>query len=240
MASTARTRRPRGSIDADMIVRGAFELARRDGLDSLSMPNLAAHLGTGVTSIYWYFKSKDELLQRMYAIVSAENVRSSLDPTDYEPAQWREFLRVQSVRSRERFRTDDLMADLIFTRRQAYDPETYQQLLGHLEDTLRLLMDAGFTLQDSWHLFWDLALYTRGFVVTERINRQGMPSPEGRTLLASVTTESMPLIAELVDHERVVLDGTSDASYEFGLDLMLDAAEARLRKQGGQGTPTSD
>jgi AcrR family transcriptional regulator len=235
MTTVVRRRRPRGSIDADMIVRGAFEVARRDGLEALSMPTLAAHLGTGVTSIYWYFKSKDDLLQRMYSDVSAENFAQSPDPADYRPSQWREFLRTQSLQSRERFRKDDLMADLIFTRRMAYDPETYERLLGNLETTLQLLMGAGFELQESWHLFWDLALYTRGFVVTERINRQGIPAQGGRSQIASLDVEAMPLIAELVEHERIVLDGTGHASFEFGLDLMLDAAQRMLTERAADG-----
>lgn len=201
------------------------------------MPTLASHLGMGVTSIYWYFKSKDELLQRMYADVTAETLAHGLSPSSFAPVQWREFIRRQSLQSREMFSNDDLLADLIFTRRLAYDPTTYAELLKHLEGTLQLLMGAGFTVQEAWHLFWDAALYTRGFVVTERMNRQQTPSPEGRTQIASVDVEAMPLIAEMVNHERVVLDGTGDASFEFGLDLMLDAAEALLRGRAAPDRP---
>ncbi len=34
-------------------------------IDNLSMPQLARHLDVGVTSIYWYFRRKDELLDAM-------------------------------------------------------------------------------------------------------------------------------------------------------------------------------
>ncbi|NED60037.1 helix-turn-helix transcriptional regulator, partial [Streptomyces sp. SID10244] len=55
-----RERRERGSIDPEEIIKGAFELAEEIGVDNLSMPLLGKHLGVGVTSIYWYFRKKDD------------------------------------------------------------------------------------------------------------------------------------------------------------------------------------
>ncbi len=60
-----RPRRERGSINPDDIIKGAFELAEEVGIDNLSMPLLGKHLGVGVTSIYWYFRKKDDLLNAM-------------------------------------------------------------------------------------------------------------------------------------------------------------------------------
>ncbi len=60
-----RQRRERGSINPDDIISGAFELAEQVSIDNLSMPLLGKHLGVGVTSIYWYFRKKDDLLNAM-------------------------------------------------------------------------------------------------------------------------------------------------------------------------------
>lgn len=60
-----RQRRERGSINPDDIIKRAFELAEQIGIDNLSMPLLGKHLGVGVTSIYWYFRKKDDLLNAM-------------------------------------------------------------------------------------------------------------------------------------------------------------------------------
>ena len=60
-----RQRRERGSINPDDIIKGAFELAEQVGIDNLCMPLLGKHLGVGVTSIYWYFRKKDDLLNAM-------------------------------------------------------------------------------------------------------------------------------------------------------------------------------
>ncbi|MGB8792028.1 MAG: helix-turn-helix domain-containing protein, partial [Mycobacterium sp.] len=60
-----RQRRQRGSISVDEIINGAFEVANEASVDGLSMPLLAKHLDVGVTSIYWYFRKKDDLLNAM-------------------------------------------------------------------------------------------------------------------------------------------------------------------------------
>ena len=60
-----RPRRERGSINPDDSIKGAFELAEQVSIDNLSMPLLGKHLGVGVTSIYWYFRKKDDLLNAM-------------------------------------------------------------------------------------------------------------------------------------------------------------------------------
>src|SRR5215212_774046 len=60
-----RRRRERGSISVDEILNGAFEVAAEVSIDNLSMPLLARHLDVGVTSIYWCFRKKNELLDAM-------------------------------------------------------------------------------------------------------------------------------------------------------------------------------
>jgi len=60
-----RQRRERGSINPHDIIDGAFALADEVSIDNLSMPLLGKHLGVGVTSIYWYFRKKDDLLNAM-------------------------------------------------------------------------------------------------------------------------------------------------------------------------------
>ena len=40
-------------------------MAAQVSIDNLSMPVLAKHLDVGVTSIYWYFRRKDDLLDAM-------------------------------------------------------------------------------------------------------------------------------------------------------------------------------
>src|SRR5690348_16013751 len=50
----------------DEIVQAAWELARRDGIGSISLRELAAKVGMRAPSLYTYFPSKMELYQAMY------------------------------------------------------------------------------------------------------------------------------------------------------------------------------
>jgi AcrR family transcriptional regulator len=56
--------RQRGSHSLEAVVSEAVTLLDEAGEDGLTFRALAARLGTGVGSIYWYVASKDELLER--------------------------------------------------------------------------------------------------------------------------------------------------------------------------------
>src|ERR1043165_7757293 len=55
-------RRPRGSLTRDQIVEVALRLADQEGIEALTMPNLARSLECGVMTIYGYITSKEDLL----------------------------------------------------------------------------------------------------------------------------------------------------------------------------------
>src|SRR5216683_7527058 len=85
-----RERRHRGSLSADDIIKGAFDAAQGMSLDKLSMPGLAQHLGVGVTSIYWYFRKKEDLLNAMTDVAVDTVVRELPLMADDKP--WQEVL----------------------------------------------------------------------------------------------------------------------------------------------------
>jgi AcrR family transcriptional regulator len=60
------------------------------------MPRLAQRLDVGVTSIYWYFRSKDDLLDMMTERAMAEELDGNFDlsqdlPWDYVRTYFRQF-----------------------------------------------------------------------------------------------------------------------------------------------------
>ena len=108
-----RQRRERGSINPDDIIKGAFELAEEVGIDNLSMPLLGKHLGVGVTSIYWYFRKKDDLLNAM----TDRALRQYVFATPYvEAKDWRETLRNHARTMRKTFMGNPILCDLILIR----------------------------------------------------------------------------------------------------------------------------
>jgi AcrR family transcriptional regulator len=112
-ATEKRQRRERGSISVDEILNGAFEVAQEVSIDSLSMPLLARHLDVGVTSIYWYFRKKYDLLDAM--------TDRALGQYDFatpfvEGCDWRESLRNHAHKMRQTFRSNPILCDLILIR----------------------------------------------------------------------------------------------------------------------------
>ena len=108
-----RQRRERGSISVDEIINGAFEVAADVSVDGLSMPLLAKHLDVGVTSIYWYFRKKDDLLNAM--------TDRALGQYDFatpfvEGQDWRDSLRAHARKMRQTFRDNPILCDLILIR----------------------------------------------------------------------------------------------------------------------------
>src|SRR6478609_11109538 len=95
-----RRRRERGSISVDEILNGAFQIATEVSIDNLSMPLLARHLDVGVTSIYWYFRKKDELLDAMSDRALAQY---EFTVPDIDASNWLESLRNHAQTMRKQF-----------------------------------------------------------------------------------------------------------------------------------------
>lgn len=65
-------RRPRQSLEIGEVVRTALEIVDREGLAALTMRRLAGELDVGVTTLYGYFRTKDELEERIIDLALAE------------------------------------------------------------------------------------------------------------------------------------------------------------------------
>jgi AcrR family transcriptional regulator len=81
---TAQTRRPRadGERSRQTILRAAANLATIDGLEGLSIGNLAAHIGMSKSGLYAHFGSKEEL-----QLATVETAREIFDADVVEPIQ---------------------------------------------------------------------------------------------------------------------------------------------------------
>jgi len=133
-----RQRRERGSINPDDIIKGAFELAEQVGIDNLSMPLLGKHLGVGVTSIYWYFRKKDDLLNAM----TDRALRQYVFATPYvEATDWRETLRNHARTMRKTFIGNPTLCDLILIR-SALSPRTARLGVQEVEKAIAVLKKA--------------------------------------------------------------------------------------------------
>ncbi|OBK80406.1 TetR family transcriptional regulator [Mycobacterium sp. 1164985.4] len=203
-AGSGRTRRDRGSISAEEILEGALRVAQEVSIENLSMPQLAKHLGVGVTSIYWYFRRKDDLLD---AMTDRALERFEFTVPTISAANWRESLRDHALTMRKRFRADPILCDLVLIRGQ-YGHRAMHGALQKLGQPIGALVEAGLTVDQAADTYGAISVHIRGSVVLERLQER---------------TEGFP--AQRDDGGRYI-GFADDTDFGFILDSILEHAEA--------------
>lgn len=218
-----RQRRERGSINPDDIIDGAFDLAERVGVDNLSMPLLGKHLGVGVTSIYWYFRKKDDLLNAMTNRALSQFVFA----TPYvEAKDWRETLRNHARTMRKAFLGNPILCDLILIR-AALSPRAAQLGVQEVERAIAGLVEAGLSPEEAFDTYSAMSVHVRGSVVLRRLyekNRAAADdSPGDFEEVLVIDPETTPLLAQ-VTTEGHRIGAADENNFEYGLDCILDRA----------------
>jgi AcrR family transcriptional regulator len=232
-----RQRRERGSINPDDIITGAFELAEQVSIDNLSMPLLGKHLGVGVTSIYWYFRKKDDLLNAMTDRALSKYVFA----TPYvEASDWRETLRNHARLMRKTFMGNPILCDLILIR-AALSPKAARMGAQEMERAISNLVEAGLSPEDAFDTYSAISLHVRGSVVLQRLFEKNQ-SPDGdpRSIEEAVSTdpETTPLIAQVTGKGHRI-GAPDETNFEYGLNGILDHAGHLIEKASQSGKPAS-
>jgi AcrR family transcriptional regulator len=226
-----RQRRERGSINPDDIIKGAFELAEEVGIDNLSMPLLGKHLGVGVTSIYWYFRKKDDLLNAM----TDRALRQYVFATPYvEARDWRETLANHARTMRKTFMGNPILCDLILIR-SALSPRAARLGVQEVEKAIGSLVEAGLSADDAFDTYSAVSVHVRGSVVLQRLREKNRAADEGPSDIEETMTidpESTPLLAQVTAKGHHI-GAADEKNFEFGLECILDHA-SRLIDDGGK------
>lgn len=169
----ARPRRPRGSINPSDIIAGAFDFFQDTPVEQWSIPQLAAHLDVGVTSIYWYFRTKRELVAAMTeaALSSFYERMPPLRGDDWEALLRNFFLDFHRLLA-----ADDLACDLIVRQIGALERDRAStRSWPRAQELLAALAEAGVPDALAQHAFFTLSVYTQGFLLVERKGKNAPP-----------------------------------------------------------------
>lgn len=214
--SNGRQRRARGSITPEEVITGALELCREETVDGLSMPRLAQHLGVGVTSIYWYFKSKAELLD---SLTEEAFKRFYAQMPPLEGRKWDDVLREFFTNFRSILRNDDVLCDLTVMRGGHYTDKTIMLTWGRIEEVLEVLVEAGFSTESATYAYFTLSVYTRGSLFVERNLRANEDLSDVSSHPRAQLAAKMPVIStQAAKHSWYMV---SDDDFDFGIENNL-------------------
>jgi TetR/AcrR family transcriptional regulator, tetracycline repressor protein len=200
-------------ITSDLIARTALRLLNDVGLDGLTMRLLAKELGVQAPTLYWHVKNKQELLDLMADLMSAE-VGDGLEAPG-RGTSWQDWAAELTRRMRRtmlRYRDGARVTAGAYSRSPAV-PRT-------IELTLRTFQDAGFPVAAAARAFPVLLHYTVGFTIEEQARTGAAYAGDDNPYTAGMRVDPgrHPLTAAVAD-ELYAVD--SEANFEYGLRIIL-------------------
>lgn len=217
-------------ISEDKILEASWELLGEEGIEKLSMRRLADRLGIQAPSLYWYFKSKQKLYQRLANQVSKIILEEFQAEGDWKEQLSALAVTIRSVLSRYPCSTQLMMMTL------PHEPDIIRftnRMLLCVESTplkQEQKMQVVTTLVNYVYYFV-LDNYQHERSVSEIVKDQGAaPGEEVAQLLDTMSETDAGLFRRMFTNGLFELMGT-DRAFEFGLRLILLGIEQVIKEQ---------
>ncbi|MET8409579.1 TetR/AcrR family transcriptional regulator [Streptomyces sp. NPDC005195] len=221
----ARVAPARTPLSRERIAEAALTVLDRQGLDRLSMRQVAAELDVTVSALYAHVSSKDDLLELMYT-----RLFDGFEPPAADPERWQEEVRDYARSGRRRLLSHRDMARISM----AHVPFT-AELLPHVEALLAVFRTAGLPDRIAAEAGDLISTYIDGFTLEEgmwqdRAAQQGGASssparPDWREMAGEMQDYFASLPAADFPHLRalagVMVTDSSDERFDIGLEIIL-------------------
>jgi AcrR family transcriptional regulator len=212
VANKAPKRVARNTLSRARIVDAALAMVDAQGLDSVTMPALAAHLGVGTMSLYRHVEDKNDLINAV-----AEQVLSDVMVPDGRDDDW-EARVVGYVRELR----DAAIAHPALARILADQGLTVGPVFDQLEIAHTILLRAGFSESQAVRAFYVLFTYVFGFVIWElpRVHQQPATAyaEAWNTSIDQLDVDEYPTMHALREQ---LATAASTEQFEYGLDLLV-------------------
>ena len=218
-------------LSVERVLSSAIALADRDGIEALTMRNLAADLGVEAMSLYHHVANKEALLDGIVDMLIQE-IGDELGGLDIPEGEidWRTVLRHRILRAR-RIMLRHPWAPGIIETRTAMIPT----LLRYMDGVLGILVRGGFSYDLAHHTMHALGSRALGF--NQELFAPASPADSERSnaALAEAAAEIPHIVGMLSEVAHDDPDTTlgwcdDQTEFEFGLDVMLDGLERRLQR----------
>jgi AcrR family transcriptional regulator len=223
-------RRPR--LSREEIAATAVRIADDEGLDALSMRRLAAELDAGTMTLYYYLRTKDELLALVNDAVMGEVV---LPAGERQPDDWRGALKVIAQRSRDALRRHPWMFDI------GGDPAVGPNSVRHFEQTMQAVAGLDVDFATKLDVVTAVDEYIFGFCLHERATLHEDAANDAsmqRYVEDLIATGDFPELSRLVEREgtaqvwaQLSAHAEDPARFDRNLDRLLDGIEHDLQRR---------
>jgi AcrR family transcriptional regulator len=205
------------NLSAEKVRATALRLIEEDGLDELSTRKLGRALGVEAMAIYWYYPSKEALLDAVVDLLMTK-----MDPRAMEVGgEWIDALRRLAHAYRALAQQYPKAFPLLATRRFA-TPGTY----GFLERLFGVAREQGLDDRTIARWYRLVASYCSGVALNELAG-----ASEAEESPSTELESQFPRFAAV----STWLGPTHyDEVFEFGLQVLLDGVEAEVQKRAAK------
>jgi TetR/AcrR family transcriptional regulator, tetracycline repressor protein len=212
---------PRNTLSRLVIVEAALALIDSAGLEAVTMPNVARHLGVGTMSLYRHVGDKADLIDAV-----AERVMGQIGVPDGAADDWEGrvvgYLRALRQTATAHPALGRILADHGLTVGPVFD---------QLETVHGILVRAGFAPGDAVRAFYSLFTYVFGFVVWElpRVHRQSADAyvSSWNRAVDALDPSDYPHLHAL---RPQLASAASPDQFEYGLDLLVESLRPRATR----------
>ena len=212
-------------INREMVTRAGLKLLNEIGLEQLTLRRLAGELNVQAATIYWHFKSKEELLDEMATTVLTEGTAGLLPRRN--STNWKVWASSYGAGLRKTLLTYRDGARMVGgTRLTNTEPLKATERIG------AQLVASGFSLRAAVVLLSTIYNYTLSFVIEEQAV---FPTPGKRSPRYSMEGRNARLDPAIFPHHRqataILFDGY-DRRFREGLQLILNGAKPTVQADG--------
>ena len=226
------TRRPK--LTREQIATCALAIADAEGIDAVSMRRIAEELGVGTMTLYYYVRTKDDLLALMDDHLTGE----VLIPKAKLPKHWRAAMAAIARASRAVFVRHPWALSALEGARIGPNG------MKHVEQSMAAMASAPFTDADKMSVISAVDDLVFGHVL--RLRDPWTPGAGNAHTLrqinefieAQIATGEYPQLAAVVGDEdptvvfaRMSQSMTDEARFERGLEALLDGFEHATAKR---------
>jgi TetR/AcrR family transcriptional regulator, tetracycline repressor protein len=206
-------------VNRDMVTLAALTLLNEAGLEQLTLRRLGTELKVQAATIYWHFKSKEELIDEMATLLLAEGAPRLVPAKD--SADWNVWAVSFGTGLRKTLLTCRDGARMVSGTRL-----TNTEYMKTTERIAAALIKNGFTVRQAVVLLSTIYNYTLSFVMEEQavFPRPGERSPQYD--IAERNTKLDPAEFPLLRQAGAILFDRFDRRYKEGLDLILRGARS--------------